>query len=91
MWALFDSIWSDSDNGYVDLPGGRLDKPWLYNPDLSSAAAVDGLIALTNLESTISASTRQAIIDHLDAPEIDWWMRRDALLLLLSAPDLHVA
>jgi hypothetical protein len=92
--------WAGS-SGYVDLPGGRLSRSWLENPDRSSAEVVDLLMKLTGLvdlagrsgtpEAPIATATRSRIIAHLDHPSVDATMRLDALTLLLAAPEMHVA
>jgi uncharacterized protein (DUF1800 family) len=96
MWRLTDTTWGGS-GGYVDLPGGRLTKAWLESSDRTGAEMIDRILELTGLAhasgggSAIGATTRQRIIDHLESPEIHHWMRLDALLLLLSAPEMHIA
>jgi uncharacterized protein (DUF1800 family) len=90
MWRLTDDTW-DGAAGYTDLPHGRLTKSWLESADRTSAEVVDRMLVLTGLTSTLSAATRQRIIAHLDSAEIQRWMRFDALLLILSSPEMHIA
>jgi uncharacterized protein (DUF1800 family) len=92
--------WTTTD-GYVDLLAGRLSRSWLEDPARSSAQVVDEILRVTGLvdlagrtgtpEAPISAATRSKIIAHLDNPNVDPTMQLDALVLLLSAPEMHVA
>ena len=90
------AVWSltsdERDNGVgMQLPHGYIDYEWLREPDRPGAEVVDEFLEATALDTRLSAGTRQAIIDHLDDPTINYWQRVDALLLALYAPEMHVA
>jgi uncharacterized protein (DUF1800 family) len=90
MWRLTETTW-DGAGGYIDLPFGQLTKSWLESASRTSTEVVDRVLVLTGLAARISAAARQRIIAHLDSPEIHRWMRFDALMLVLSSPEMHVA
>lgn len=90
------AVWSltsdERDNGEgMQLAHGYIDYEWLREPSRSGAQVVDAFLEATALDTRLSAGTRQAIIDHLDDPIINYWQRIDALLLALYAPEMHVA
>lgn len=85
MWSLTGPTWDDHD--YIDLPGGRVTRSQMENE--SPAAWVDRLIAATQLD--VRAATRTAAIRHLEHADVNRWQRLDALMLLLLAPEMHVA
>jgi len=91
IWELTGREWHDDDDAFFPLGTGRVRKQWLHDRDLSGDAIVDELLRLTGLGTSVSISTRQRLIDHIDDPEIEFWHRLDALLLLLSAPEMHAA
>jgi uncharacterized protein (DUF1800 family) len=88
-------------NGFISLLGGQLSRAWFEDPARSSTEVVDELIRLTGLvdlagrtgtpAAPLSADTRLKVIAHLDNPNVEPTMRLDALALLLSAPEMHVA
>jgi hypothetical protein len=97
LWRIADTTW-DGSGGYIDFPGGRLTKSWLESPSTTSTQVVDRCLELMGLMrnsassvSALASATRQRIISHLDAPEIQRWMRFDAILLILSSPEMHIA
>ena len=85
MWAIGGSTWESDD--YIDLPGGRITRSQMENE--SRVAWVDRLIAATQLD--VRPATRTAAINHLNDPDVHWWQRLDALMLMLLAPEMHVA
>ncbi len=86
MWGLTADTWG-GDGGYIDLPGGRVTRQQME--DDTPTAFVDRLIAA--LEMPVPASTRAACITHLEHPDVEFWHRLDALMLMLLAPEMHVA
>ena len=89
LWLLGKDTWR-GDDGYLDLPGGRFTARWMRE-QTDVALVVDRVLQLTNLTTSVSPTTRAAIVAHLRNPAIRTWQRDDALLLALSAPDLHIA
>ncbi len=97
IWALTRDTW-DGDAGYIQFgsdPANRLTKieiqgRWQTGTEpISDDEFVDRVIEYTGLRP--AASTRARILAHLAHPDIPAWMRMDALLLLLSAPEMHIA
>lgn len=97
IWSLTRHTW-DGDDGYIqfgDNPAHRLTRVevngrWQDGTEpIPDAEFVDRLITYSGL--TPSATTRQGILAHLAHPDIEPWMRLDALVLLLSAPEMHIA
>jgi uncharacterized protein (DUF1800 family) len=97
MWALTRDTW-DGDDGYIqfgDNPANRLTRlevngRWQDGTEpIPDAEFVDRLIAYTGIQPP--ATTRDRVLAHLADPAIEVWMRLDALLLLLSAPEMHIA
>jgi uncharacterized protein (DUF1800 family) len=86
IWSLTDGFW-DGATGVIDLPGGRITRAEMY--DDTPDAFVDRLIAALRLP--VSAHLRSVCVQHLQHPDIARWHRLDALLLLLLAPEMHVA
>ena len=60
-----------------------------YIEPIPIADLVDRLAAATGIVPR--PATRQHLIDHLEKDVIETWMRRDALDLLLSTPEMHMA
>ena len=106
-WRLKEGTW-DGDNGYVDLPGGRVVKQHLYFPPghpgrqeyetdpqgRTGTQLVDRLLTVLRLPAVgqpggLTTADRTRIAQHLDS--IEWWMRFDAFLLILIAPEMHLA
>ncbi len=81
--------WDRSD-GYVDLIGGRLSRPWLESGARSGAEIVDSLIRLTGLAS-VPSDARRLVSAHLDDRRIARTMRLDALILLFTSPHIHLS
>lgn len=97
LWAVRRDTW-DGDGGFIqfgDDPANRLTKieiegHWQTGTDpIPDEEFVDRLLLYTGLQPP--ASTRDRLLAHLAHPEIAAWMRLDALLLLLSAPEMHIA
>ena len=97
LWALTRDTW-DGDDGYIqfgDDPANRLTRievqgRWQDGTDpIPDEQLVDRLIEYTGLRPP--ASTRDRVVTHLAHPDVAAWMRMDALLLLLSAPEMHIA
>ncbi|MEL6891588.1 MAG: DUF1800 family protein [Actinomycetota bacterium] len=86
LWRVGDGTWG-GDNGYIDLPGGRITRAQMGED--SVPAWVDRLIAATRLE--VPASTRSTCINHLNDSGVHPWQRLDALMLILLAPEMHLA
>jgi uncharacterized protein (DUF1800 family) len=107
MWRSMDqpgkNYWNDGDNGVIALAGGDLRKVDILaqNPDrtpvLSAQQLVDRMLDLTRLSSvrnnvlyrSISDATYMQVVDFAQRSSI--WERQEALLLILLAPDMHVA
>jgi uncharacterized protein (DUF1800 family) len=97
LWALTRDTW-DGDDGYIqfgDDPANRLTKieiqgRWQDDIDpIPDEEFLDRLIEYTGLVPP--ASTRDRVLAHLAHPDVAAWMRLDALLLFLSAPEMHIA
>ncbi|WP_420451079.1 DUF1800 family protein [Ilumatobacter sp.] len=97
IWDLQRRTWSGDDR-YLDLPGGRLSDEWMKAS--GSAEVVERVLRLTHLTdssgstgpaSPISDSTRRGIVGHLSHAQVHGEHRLDALLLALTAPDMHIA
>ncbi len=97
VYALTRDTW-DGDAGYIQFgtdPAKRLTKieingRWQDGTEpIPDADFVDRLILYTGLRPP--ATTRDRILAHLAHPDIATWMRLDALLLLLSTPEMHIA
>ena len=97
LWAVLRDTW-DGDAGYIqfgDDPANRLTKieiqgRWQDGTEpIPDDEFVDRLLLYTGLRPP--ASTRDRVMAHLAHPDIEVWMRLDALLLLLSAPEMHIA
>lgn len=100
IWRLQRDTW-DGDDGYLQFgsdPADRITKTELqglwkpgqpYTPPIGSVEAVDRMLSYTDIP--LARRTRQRIIDHLEHDDVEDWMRRDALNLILSAPEMHIA
>ncbi len=97
LWAVRRDTW-DGDAGYIqfgDDPANRLTKVeiqgrWQDGTDpIPDEEFVDRLLLYTGLQPP--ASTRARVLAHLAHPDVALWMRLDALLLFLSAPEMHIA
>ncbi len=99
LWKLQKDTW-DGDDGYIQFggdPSKRLTKTeiqglWKNNEEtkpVPTTELVDRLASYTGLRP--SPATRNAILGHLDHRDVKTWMRLDALSLLLSAPEMHIA
>jgi len=99
-WTLARDTW-DGDEGYLQFgpnAANRISKRdvqglWRpnqpYIPPIPTAELVDRLIDLMGL--SVAPATRGRILAHLDHDDIETWMRRDAISLLLTAPEMHIA
>lgn len=96
QWRLQRETW-DGDDGYMDVGTERLTKTEVqgrytdtgFIEPISATALVDRLIS--GLGLNLSGDTRARVIAHLDDDDIERWQRLDALFLLLSAPEMHIA
>ena len=97
LWALTRDTW-DGDDGYIQFgsdPTHRLTRieiqgRWQTGTDpIPDVEFVDRLIDYMGLQPP--ASTRDRVLAHLAHPDVRAWMRMDALLLFLSAPEMHIA
>jgi hypothetical protein len=100
LWQLTRTTW-DGDDGYLQFgpdASTRITKTeiqglWRQGHDyvepLPISALVDRFAEATGITPT--PATRQHVLDHLADPAIKNWMRSDALLLILSAPEMHMA
>ncbi|MEM1333100.1 MAG: DUF1800 family protein [Actinomycetota bacterium] len=87
LWSVGDGTWDRDDGGYIDLPGGRITRDQMENEPIPTW--VDRVISATQLE--VRPATRAACITHLEHPDVQRWHRLDALMLVLLAPEIHVA
>ena len=104
LWLLRRDTW-DGDDGYVDVGQNReritkleSDGRWrdgTYTEPIDSDELFDRLVS--GLQLDVSAEVRDRILDYLEfldgRPEDDVgpWQRLDAMFLLLSAPEMHIA
>ena len=94
MWAASRDYWKGSD-GPVTLAGGSIMRseitartPWPAQlPVLPNAEFVDRLLALSRLG--FPASTVSEIVRYANGTTV--WERNNALLLVLLAPEMHLA
>ena len=100
MWKLQETKNWEGDAGYIQFGNDsskRLTKTEIQGlwrdgkrtDPIPTNELVDRFSAYTGLRP--SPSTRTSILDHLGHPDIKSWMRLDALLLLLTAPEMHIA
>jgi uncharacterized protein (DUF1800 family) len=98
-WRLQRVTW-DGDDGYIQFGSDattRITKTEVqglyqnntYTEPISTDELVDRLIAGTRLN--VSADTRSRVLAHINDSDIETWQRLDALFLLLSAPEMHIA
>ncbi len=95
MWASSRTYWQTGGTGVINLAGGQISNgeitargPWpAYVPVMSASQLVDRFLQLTGL--AVSTSTYNELVAFATRATI--WERQDALLLLLLAPDMHVA
>lgn len=100
VWALAEDTW-EGDDGYLQFgsdPSKRITKTELQGlwqpgqPYIEPIPATDAVDRLTwCLDIPLAAVSRQRIIEYLEHDDVDDWMRRDALNLILSAPEMHIA
>ncbi|MEP1124907.1 MAG: DUF1800 family protein [Ilumatobacter sp.] len=100
VWKLTGSTW-DGDDGYIQFgpdPSRRLTKTEIeglwrpghpYIEPIPTTELVARLVDYTGIVP--SAASRQRILAHLDSDVIENWMRLDALTLILSTPEMHIA
>ncbi|NND75485.1 MAG: DUF1800 family protein [Ilumatobacter sp.] len=94
-WRASREYWRTDGTGYLEMRNGRLTQaalidrsPWPdYIPSMTDAEVVDTMLEL--LAVRLTPGTRQRIVDHVAAGSV--WERRNALLLILLAPELHTA
>ncbi len=106
MWRSMDqpgkSYWNDGDNGVIALAGGDLRKVDVQAqnnnvPVMTAQQLVDRMLDLTRLSSVRNNVVYRSISDatYLQtvafAQQANVWERQEALLLILLAPDMHVA
>jgi uncharacterized protein (DUF1800 family) len=93
-WSCMRNYWDDGD-GPVTLAGGSILRseitarsPWPhYVPVLTSAALVQRLLDLMHVR--LPSSTVDEVVRYADGATV--WERNNALLLLLLAPEMHLA
>ncbi|MGB3736071.1 MAG: DUF1800 family protein [Ilumatobacter sp.] len=89
LQKLREGTWSGQ-NGFLQLgPTGSARVTRAEVESLPAAQLVDRLAAATGLN--VSASTRRTVVRFLDDGAVRPAMRLDALTLILSDPDLHIA
>jgi uncharacterized protein (DUF1800 family) len=90
-WRVLDGYWDEG--GTIQLAGGELTRAEILardedrNPVLTGSAYVDELLALMGVGLT--PATRSTIVAHADSESV--WDRWDAVLLIMLAPEMHVA
>ena len=95
MWASSRTYWQTGGSGVISLAGGQISNseitargPWpAYVPVISATQLVDRFLLLTGL--AVSTATYDELVAFATRASV--WERQDALLLLLLAPDMHVA
>ena len=94
VWNAMRTYWADG-GGVVRFRNGSMTRAEItatsgwpdYEPDLSDADLVDRMAQL--MEVRLSPGSRQHLIDHVAAGDV--WQRTDVILLILLAPELHLA
>lgn len=90
-WRVMNGYWDPG--GAIQLAGGSIARETIIardddrNPVLSGAAYVDELLRLMGLG--LSPATTSTIVAHSDAESV--WDRWDAVLLIMLAPEMHIA
>ncbi len=102
IWRLRLDTWG-GDDGYVDIGTQRITRTeveglWrddTYTEPLPRGELLDRII--DGLQLDPAAETRSRVLDHLayldarPADNVGPWQRLDAIFLLLSAPEMHIA
>ena len=94
VWAASRDYWKGSD-GPITLAGGSIMRSEVTArtpfpeqlPALPNAEFVDRLLALSDVR--LSASTVSEIVRYVNGTSV--WERNNALLLILLAPEMHLA
>jgi uncharacterized protein (DUF1800 family) len=89
-WASSRTYWDDG--GVLSLAGGDITRAEITArtgsvPALSSADFIDRLLTLMQLDFTSTA--RSELLRYADSASV--WERNDALLLIMLAPEMHLA
>jgi uncharacterized protein (DUF1800 family) len=89
-WAASRTYWDDG--GVLSLAGGDITRAEITArsgglPVLSNSDLVDRLLTLMRLE--FPSSTRSELIRYADSASV--WERNDAMLLVMLAPEMHLA
>ena len=95
MWSSSRTYWQTGGAGVISLSGGQISNaeitargPWpAHVPTISATQLVDRFLLLTGL--AVSSTTYDELVAFATRATV--WERQDALLLLLLAPDMHVA
>ena len=95
VWASSRNYWQSGGTGVISLAAGQISNgeitargPWpTYVPTISAKQLVDRFLQLTGL--SVSTPTYDELVAFATRATV--WERHDALLLLLLAPDMHVA
>ncbi len=95
VWASSRTYWQAGGTGVIALANGQISNNEItargpypqYVPVISAAALVDRFLQLTGLR--VSTATYNEAVGFATRASV--WERQDALLLLLLAPDMHVA
>ncbi len=90
LYRMLDGYWDEG--GVVQMAGGSVSREDIIArvdqvPVMSDAQVVDTFLSLMHLQ--LPEPTRSTIINHIAAGSV--WNRTDALLLILLAPEMHVA
>ena len=98
LWALTGDQWWNGDNGVIQIgtdPSHRFKKielegRWQTKTDpIPDVDFVDRLSSYAGLQ--VSTDVRTKILGFLADDAVEPWMRLDAIHLLLTAPDMHIA
>jgi uncharacterized protein (DUF1800 family) len=95
VWASSRTYWQTGGTGVISLANGQITNneitargPWpTFVPTISAQQLVDRFLLLTGL--AVSTATYNELVSFATVASV--WERQDALLLLLLAPDMHVA
>ena len=88
---VLDGYWDEG--GVIQLAGGELTRAEILardedrNPVLTGSAYVDELLGLMGVG--LAPATRSTIVAHADSESV--WDRWDAVLLIMLAPEMHIA